>query len=242
MQLAPEEGAVLAVSEWGRLLLYSTQRGGVHALDHRAGSDAWVLPATARQVGVPAVFAVSCDLQEHVCVRRYRGPCPHRSDPLMVALESGRVWLESQNRRTSNLQPDPSPRVLRPGLLLSQGLLEHVATDPLGANWLVTASSRGHLTLWDMRFRVPLSFPPAARRGPVIGEAGTRRRAGAGAGIGHAAGADCTDGGEQPPPSSPLVYVAAGPHEVSLWDIRAMAMPPGMALTLRKDDHRQLSV
>ena len=41
---------MLDVSEWGRLLLYSTQRGGVHALDHRAGCDAWVLPAKARQV------------------------------------------------------------------------------------------------------------------------------------------------------------------------------------------------
>jgi len=57
-QLAPEEGAVLDVCEWGRLLLYSTQRGGVHALDHRAGADAWVLPATARQVGMAAAFAV----------------------------------------------------------------------------------------------------------------------------------------------------------------------------------------
>ena len=41
---------MLDVTQWGRLLLYSTQRGGVHALDHRAGGDAWVLPAKARQV------------------------------------------------------------------------------------------------------------------------------------------------------------------------------------------------
>lgn len=31
-QVAPGEGALLEVAQWGRLLLYSTQRGGVHAL------------------------------------------------------------------------------------------------------------------------------------------------------------------------------------------------------------------
>ena len=32
VQVAPGEGALLEVAQWGRLLLYSTQRGGVHAL------------------------------------------------------------------------------------------------------------------------------------------------------------------------------------------------------------------
>ena len=57
MQLAPDEGAVLEVAQWGRLLLYSTQRGGVHALDHRAGGDAWVLPTKARQVCTTLVLS-----------------------------------------------------------------------------------------------------------------------------------------------------------------------------------------
>ena len=26
--------------------------------------------------------------------------------------------------------------------------------DPSGPNWLMTGSSRGHLTLWDMRFQL----------------------------------------------------------------------------------------
>ena len=43
---------MLHVSEWGRLLLYSTQRGGVHALDRRASRDAWVLPTKACQVTI----------------------------------------------------------------------------------------------------------------------------------------------------------------------------------------------
>ena len=35
-----------------------------------------------------------------------------------------------------------------------QGLLERLAVDPSGPNWLMTGSSRGHLTLWDMRFQL----------------------------------------------------------------------------------------
>ncbi len=38
-----------------------------------------------------------------------------------------------------------------------QGFVERIATDPSGPNWLVTASSRGHLTLWDMRFNLAVN-------------------------------------------------------------------------------------
>lgn len=31
-QVSRGEGALLEVAQWGRLLLYSTQRGGVHAM------------------------------------------------------------------------------------------------------------------------------------------------------------------------------------------------------------------
>ena len=57
---------MLDVSEWGRLLMYSTQRGGVHALDHRAGRDAWVLPARARQVGMTCCMTAAAYLSENL--------------------------------------------------------------------------------------------------------------------------------------------------------------------------------
>lgn len=38
-----------------------------------------------------------------------------------------------------------------------QGLLERLAVDTAGANWLLTGSSRGHLTLWDMRFHLAVN-------------------------------------------------------------------------------------
>jgi len=65
---------VLDVSEWGQLLLYSTQRGGVHALDHRAGRDAWVLPAKARQV-----------LHTHLQRQRRSARFTHRPQPVCLS-------------------------------------------------------------------------------------------------------------------------------------------------------------
>ncbi|GBG00520.1 phosphoinositide 3-kinase regulatory subunit 4 [Raphidocelis subcapitata] len=47
-QVSPGEGRVLDVQQWGGappLLVYSTQRGGVHGLDPRAPRDAWVVPS-----------------------------------------------------------------------------------------------------------------------------------------------------------------------------------------------------
>eukprot|EP00884_Botryococcus_braunii_P002633 jgi/Botrbrau1/12370/Bobra.0239s0019.1 len=43
-QADPKEGAVLQMAYWAGLLLYVTQRGGVHAWDLRAPRDAWRLP------------------------------------------------------------------------------------------------------------------------------------------------------------------------------------------------------
>ena len=43
-QLSPGEGAVMDVQQWGpHLLMYVTQRGGVHAWDLRAKQDVWLL-------------------------------------------------------------------------------------------------------------------------------------------------------------------------------------------------------
>ena len=86
--------------------------------------------------------------------------------------------------------------------------------DPTGTNWLVTGSSRGHLTLWDMRFRLPVASWQLPRAGPSACPVHIDALAPAlapAARLGLAVG--------DPLPRSPLVYVAAGPHEVSLWDV-----------------------
>eukprot|EP00879_Flechtneria_rotunda_P022840 GHRR01024135.1.p1 GENE.GHRR01024135.1~~GHRR01024135.1.p1 ORF type:complete len:413 (+),score=138.78 GHRR01024135.1:1164-2402(+) len=47
-QLSPGEGAILKIVPWGphpALLLYATQRGGVHCCDLRAPADVWHVPA-----------------------------------------------------------------------------------------------------------------------------------------------------------------------------------------------------
>jgi len=47
-QVSPGEGRVLDVQQWGAappLMIYSTQRGGVHGMDLRMERDAWVVPA-----------------------------------------------------------------------------------------------------------------------------------------------------------------------------------------------------
>ena len=58
--MAPGEGAVVQVQQWGPLLLYSTQRGGLHAWDLRMDRDAWQLPAAPSQAsqtgGVAGLF------------------------------------------------------------------------------------------------------------------------------------------------------------------------------------------
>ena len=38
-----------------------------------------------------------------------------------------------------------------------QGVLERLAVDASGPAWLLTGSSRGHLTLWDMRFQLAVN-------------------------------------------------------------------------------------
>lgn len=35
--------------------------------------------------------------------------------------------------------------------------MERLAVDPGGPNWVLTGSSRGHLTLWDMRFQLAVN-------------------------------------------------------------------------------------
>ena len=58
-ELSPGEGPVLRVREWGGLLLFSTQRGGLHAWDLRAGKDAWRIPCPPNQVPRP-IYHIVC--------------------------------------------------------------------------------------------------------------------------------------------------------------------------------------
>ncbi len=41
---------MLEVTQWGSLLLYATQRGGIHAWDLRADTNAWSIPCSPNQV------------------------------------------------------------------------------------------------------------------------------------------------------------------------------------------------
>lgn len=82
-----------------------------------------------------------------------------------------------------------------------EGYVSSLVADPCG-NWFVTGSSRGVLTLWDLRFGIPVNSWQYSLACPI----------------------------EKmslfvPPPSTsfslstrPLVYVAAGCNEVSLWN------------------------
>ena len=43
---------MLEVMQWGSLLLYATQRGGIHAWDLRADTNAWSIPCSPNQVTI----------------------------------------------------------------------------------------------------------------------------------------------------------------------------------------------
>ncbi|DBB16182.1 TPA: hypothetical protein ACH3X3_015178 [Trebouxia sp. C0006] len=129
-------GAVMALQNWGSLLLTAAARDGLHGWDLRTDSKAFSLAGT-----------------------------PH------------------------------------------QGLLQRLACDGPDSPWLLTGTSRGHLTLWDMRFQIPLTQwahplgQPVEALAPAVAPVGHLGLRGGGRG------------------SSPLVYIAAGRHEVGLWDV-----------------------
>ncbi|KAK3016471.1 hypothetical protein RJ639_007720 [Escallonia herrerae] len=82
-----------------------------------------------------------------------------------------------------------------------EGYVTSLVTGPCG-NWFVTGSSRGVLTLWDLRFCIPVNswqFSPAIpveKMCPFVAPPSTSLSSTA----------------------RPLVYVAAGCNEVSLWN------------------------
>lgn len=78
-QAAPGEGAVLEVMQWGSLLLYATQRGGIHAWDLRADTNAWTLPTTSNQARPPQIFwLASPAIFKHRCLVQL-SPFPFQS-------------------------------------------------------------------------------------------------------------------------------------------------------------------
>ncbi|KAI3438322.1 hypothetical protein D9Q98_000756 [Chlorella vulgaris] len=84
------------------------------------------------------------------------------------------------------------------------GTVQRFLLDPSSHNWLLGGSSRGQLSLWDLRFRLPVSSWQHPAGTPITALAAATappQRLG----LGGAAG--------------PLVYVAAGEAEVGVWDI-----------------------
>ncbi|XP_057538324.1 serine/threonine-protein kinase VPS15 isoform X1 [Amaranthus tricolor] len=85
--------------------------------------------------------------------------------------------------------------------LPEEGYISTLETDPCG-NWFISGSSRGVLTLWDLRFRIPVNTWQYPRTCPIE--------------------TMCLYVPQPNTPFSsmarPLVYVAAGCNEVSLWN------------------------
>lgn len=133
-KLETQEGAVLSLQSYTPdgppMLLYTTQRNGIHLWDLRAQNDAWCLKAKPSQGYICATALASC------------------------------------------------------------------------YNWLVTATSRGVLTLWDLRFQIPVNtwqHPSSCLVEsicPVLSQS------------------DFTSATM----SRPYLYIAAGRDEVALWN------------------------
>lgn len=127
-QVAPGEGAVVQVQQWGPLLLYSTQRGGLHAWDLRMDRDAWQLPAAPSQAsqvgGVAGLFQeglpASCQwaagdwlLREGLLCHPGIQGCSHlgelcRGRNVGFTMSRGRVFTSAYKQRLSSCLPTSS--------------------------------------------------------------------------------------------------------------------------------------
>lgn len=85
--------------------------------------------------------------------------------------------------------------------LPSDGVVSRMCCDPKGSVWLLTGSTRGVLSLWDLRFCLPVT----SWRHPT------------GASIDALGATDGSGAGVQA--SGPVAFAAAGPEEVLVWDV-----------------------
>jgi WD40 repeat protein len=80
--------------------------------------------------------------------------------------------------------------------------------------WLLSGSSRGVLTLWDLRFRIPLRswmHPRRSRIHRIVIHPGSKSR-------------------------GRIVAISAGVNEVSIWDVEKMQCTDVFAMQGRRDD------
>ncbi|EFN54741.1 hypothetical protein CHLNCDRAFT_134632 [Chlorella variabilis] len=106
------------------------------------------------------------------------------------------------------------------------GVVERFVLDPAAHNWLLGGSSRGQLSLWDLRFRLPVNSWQHPAGAPITALAQASAPL-------HRLGLSAAAG--------PLVYVAAGEQEVGLWDIAdakcrqvLRVLRPGNSETVRR--------
>ncbi len=117
----------------------------------------------------------------------------------------------------------------------SHGLVEHLVAEPCPLyntaataattaatgsksgcqNWILCGTSSSYLTLWDLRFHLPVNTWQHPLKCPIDGLAlAIAPPARLGLGYVHTSTRGWTSG--------PMVYVAAGRNEVGLWDVAAM--------------------
>ncbi|KAK9806003.1 hypothetical protein WJX73_003643 [Symbiochloris irregularis] len=133
-QVAPDEGAVLDVVEWGGLLLFATQKGALHGWDLRCKRDAWTLPCRPHE-GLMHRFAVD----------------PRGADWLVTGTRRGCMGLWDMRfrvRAASWLHPTRAPiEAMSPALAAPQALgLRQAPAAPL----LYVAAGAEEVGLWDI--------------------------------------------------------------------------------------------
>jgi phosphoinositide-3-kinase regulatory subunit 4 len=193
---AGQTGPIMAVSgaEDGQSAASASASGSLHV---------WRVEYTTRAGGAPDKFT-------GITARRQVSPGEGRvfdvqawgGSPFLLTYVTQRGGVHGLDLRSGrDVWVVPSPPSL--------GLLTSVAADPVGQNWLLLGSSRGHLRLWDVRFLLRASscqHPTSCPIGALAVATAPPSR------LGLAAGVD-------PVPGAALVYAAAGDGEISLWDM-----------------------
>lgn len=207
-QVSPGEGRVLDVQQWGTapaLMLYSTQRGGVHGRDLRMPRDAWVVPAPPK-LGLLQHVVADPVSQHWLLLGTNRGHLRLWDVRFLLRVNSwqhpARCSIDAMAAATA-----APPRL---GVVPDSG---GPAPAP-GAPLVYVAAGHGEIGLWDITRGSCLQVlrtltaeeaeagcldVPAALKAPVVAEQprgqATGRAAGGGGGAGGAAGGG--GGGEE---------------------------------------------